>query len=70
MGMPKFNVSVAGRNMSVFGATVGAKLAVLDMQGRVISVGQVEAANFSMTLPRSGLYVIRIGNQMKQISIR
>ncbi|MCF0223580.1 MAG: InlB B-repeat-containing protein [Fibrobacter sp.] len=68
--VPTFHVSVNGRNLSVFGASVGSKMAVLDLQGRVISVGRVDAANFNVTLPRAGMYVVRIDNQVKKVSVR
>jgi len=67
---PKFQAVVYGRELSIFGATVGKKLAIFDLQGSVIAVGRVDAANFSVTLPRSGMYVVRVGNQVQKVNVR
>ncbi|WP_407440938.1 hypothetical protein [Fibrobacter sp.] len=40
--------------MQIAGAKVGAPLAILDMQGRVMTSGRVESANFNMTVARAG----------------
>ena len=68
--IPTFKATVSGRNLSIFGATVGAKTAIFDLQGSVISTGRVEAANFNVSLPRSGMYVVRIGNQIQKVNVR
>lgn len=67
---PQFHMEVSGRDVAILGAKVGSMVAVLDMQGRVISKGRVDAANFSVTMPRAGMYIIRVNNVAKKVSVR
>ncbi len=67
---PKFSLSVAGRNVQIAGARVGSAYAILDMQGRVMTTGSVESANFSVALPRSGSYMVRVGSQAQRVNVR
>lgn len=66
----KFSAAVNGRSLQISGAKVGAEVNLLDMQGRVIYNGRANAANFSMDVPRSGSYVLRIGAQQRIVSVR
>jgi len=68
--VPMFSLSVAGRNVQIAGATVGAKVAVFDMQGSLISTGRVDAANFSVAMPRSGSYMVRVGSQTQRVNVK
>ena len=56
--------------MSVLGVSVGAKFAVLDLQGGVIFSGRVASENLTVSMPRAGMYVVRVNNQVKKISVR
>jgi hypothetical protein len=66
----KFFATVNGRSLQISGAKVGADVNLLDMQGRVIYNGRANAANFSMDVPRSGSYVLRIGAQQRIVNVR
>ncbi len=66
----KFSAFVNGRSLQISGAKVGAEVNLLDMQGRVIYNGRANAANFSMNVPRSGSYVLRIGAQQRIVNVR
>ena len=66
----KFSATVNGRSLQISGAKVGAEVNLLDMQGRVIYNGRANAANFSMNVPRSGSYVLRIGAQQRIVNVR
>ena len=66
---PQFNVEVAGRTIQVAGAQ-GAQYALLDMQGRVIRRGVLESANAAIPVSRGGNYLIRIGNQVRRVSVK
>lgn len=66
----KFSATVNGRSLQISGAKVGAEVNLLDMQGRVIYNGRANAANFSMDVPRSGSYVLRIGAQQRIVNVR
>ena len=66
----KFSATVNGRSLQISDAKIGAEVNLLDMQGRVIYNGRANAANFSMDVPRSGSYVLRIGAQQRIVNVR
>lgn len=66
----KFSATVNGRSLQISGAKIGADVNLLDMQGRVIYNGRANAANFSMDVPRTGSYVLRIGTQQRIVNVR
>ena len=68
--VPKFSAFVNGRSLQVTGANVGANVNLLDMQGRVIYNARVNTSNFSMMVPRSGSYVLRVGAQQRIVNAR
>ena len=68
--VPKFSAFVNGRSLQVTGANVGANVNLLDMQGRVIYNARVNTSNFSMNVPRSGSYVLRVGAQQRIVNAR
>lgn len=68
--VPQFSLATVGRNIQVSGARVGAAYAVLDMQGRVMLTGRVDAANFSLAMGRAGTYLVRIGGQVQNVKIK
>ena len=49
---------------------MGSAYAVLDMQGRVMMSGRVDAANFDMAMDRAGTYLVRIGGQTQAVKLR
>ena len=68
--VPQFSLATVGRSIQVAGARVGAAYAVLDMQGRVMLTGRVDAANFSLAMGRAGTYLVRIGGQVQNVKIK
>ena len=66
----KFSAVVNGRSLQVSGANVGAMVGLFDLQGRVIYNGRAETANFSVNVPRSGSFLLRVGTQQKIVNIR
>ena len=66
----KFTAVVNGRNLQISGAEIGSDINLLDMQGRVIYNGRVYAANFSVNVPQSGAYVLRIGSEQRIVNAR
>jgi len=68
--VPQFSLSVAGRNVQIAGARVGSAFAVLDMQGRVMETGRVNAANFNVVMPHAGSFIIRIGNYSQRLTVK
>jgi len=66
----KFSAMINGRNLQISGAKVGTKINLLDMQGRVIYNARVDAASFSVNVPQSGAYVLRIGSELRIVNAR
>ena len=66
----EMSVNVVSRNIQISAAPIGSAYAILDMQGRVLKKGRVESANFNITMPQAGNYMIRIGNHTQRISIK
>ncbi|SHK58501.1 hypothetical protein [Fibrobacter sp. UWB12] len=67
---PKFSAVANGRSLQISGAKVGSLVSLFDMQGRVIYSSLANAANFSMNVPRSGSYLLRVGTLQKVVNIR
>ena len=65
----KFSAVIKGRSLQVTGANVGANVGLFDLQGRVIYNGRAEPANFSMNVPQSGSFLLRVGTQQKIVNI-
>ena len=66
----KFTAVVNGHNLQISGAKIGSDINLLDMQGRVIYNARVDAANFSVNVPQSGAYVLRIGSEQRIVNAR
>lgn len=66
---PKFNVSVAGRNLVVYGAA-GNTVNVMDMQGRLMYGKFIQTHNFDIVLPRAGMYIVRVGHQSRKVNVK
>jgi pectate lyase len=65
---PHFNITVDGRVLTVQGATQTAYL--LDAQGRLITKVQSLGGESSITVPRAGMYLLRVGNETRRITVR
>jgi len=63
-----FNVTVDGRVLTVQGATQTAYL--LDAQGRLITKVQSLGRESSITVPRAGMYLLRVGNEVRRVTVR
>jgi pectate lyase len=65
---PHFNVTVDGRVLTVQGTTQAAYL--LDAQGRLITKVQSLGSESSVTVPRAGMYLLRVGHETRRITVR
>ncbi|MCF0216304.1 MAG: T9SS type A sorting domain-containing protein [Fibrobacteraceae bacterium] len=63
-------ISTMGQAVQISNAKVGTTYAIFDMQGKVITVGQVLGATHSVTIPTKGMYMVRVGSEMKTFSIK
>lgn len=68
---PSFRVKVADRMLQVYGAQVGAKVSVFDMQGRVIAYGQVDdVGNVAFEMRFAGSYLVQVGRQVHRVDAK
>lgn len=65
-----FNVLIQGRNVQIMGIRAGEKVVIADIQGHIISKETPALNNFAIMLPHTGAYIIRIGNDVKSITVR
>lgn len=65
-----FNASVEGRTLLISGARNGAKLAVFDMQGRLITQSIIESNIHSFDITHPGNYMIRVNNQATRVNVK
>lgn len=68
-GPTNFNIEATGKSITIYGAA-GKTLHILDMQGRLMFGRFIQTNNFDVTLPRTGTYIVRVGNSSKAIQIR
>lgn len=68
--IPHIGIMTVARDILVSGANVGSAYSVFDMQGRLMVQGRVESANFRLTMPRAGSYVLRIDSQIQRVTLR
>ena len=67
---PRFHVMVVGRNVQVTGAHNGSAYALLDMQGRVLTTGRVDGSGFSIEMPYSGNFLVRVDQEIRRVSVK
>lgn len=65
-----FNMSVEGRTLLISGALNGAKLAVFDMQGRLVTQSIIESNIHSFDIAQPGNYIIRVNNQATRVNVK
>lgn len=60
---PTWSVTVSGRNFQIHAAPVGKSYALFDLQGKVLAKGRIESSEMTISAPRAGSYIVRIGNR-------
>ena len=68
--MPHLKITTVDRDVQISGAREGVAYAVLDLQGRVVMQGSANAANFNLTMPRAGRYLVRVGARQKLVAVK
>ena len=64
----RFQVSVEGRLVSVHGVTHTAYL--LDAQGKIVAKAVANAENLTISVPRAGTYLLRVGHETRRVVVR
>ena len=68
--VPTWSITVSGRNFQVHAAPVGKSFALFDLQGKVLAKGRVESPEMTLSAPRTGSYIVRIGNNSVRMNAR
>mgnify|MGYP003294111454 CR=1 FL=1 len=63
-----YSVKASGRTLSIEGAA-GKPLAIFDMQGRLLSSNRIATNNFGTRLPRTGTYLICVGQEKRVVTV-
>ena len=67
---PQFHIIASVREIRVMDAHIGKPYALFDMQGRMLRKGYVLSPDFAIPVDNPGSYLVRIGNQMRSVSVR
>ena len=67
---PTWSVTASGRNFQVHAAPVGKPYALFDLQGKVLAKGRIETPEMTLSTPRAGSYIVRIGERSIQVNAR
>ncbi len=67
---PAWSVTASGRNFLVHAAPVGKPYALFDLQGKVLAKGRVESPEMTLSAPRAGSYIVRVGEHSVRMNAR
>lgn len=67
---PAWSVTAAGRNFQVHAAPVGKPYALFDLQGKVLAKGRIESPEMTLSAPRAGSYIVRVGERSVRVNAR
>ena len=67
---PTWSVTVSGGNFQIHAAPVGKSYALFDLQGKVLAKGRIESPEMTISAPRAGSYIVRIGNSSVRMNAR
>ena len=67
---PAWSVTASGRNFQVHAAPVGKPYALFDLQGKVLAKGRVENSEMTLSAPRAGSYIVRVGESSVRVNVK
>lgn len=67
---PEWKISVSGRNFLIHAAPIGEVYSLFDMQGKVLAKGRVKSSEKTLSAPRAGSYIVRIGESSVRVNAR
>ena len=65
-----FNVYASARGFTIEEAKLGARLMVLDLNGKVVKRGVISNESQRVEVPKSGSYTVRVGKQAAQVNVK
>ncbi|MCQ2054004.1 MAG: InlB B-repeat-containing protein [Fibrobacter sp.] len=69
LAAPKFSISTNGRSIEVNNAVIGSKLAIYDMQGRLVRMAKISHGTEHVDLENSGSYIIKTFNRVVRVNL-
>ena len=66
----RFNVYASARGFTIEEAKLGARLMVLDVNGRVVKRGVISSGSQRVEVPESGSYTVRVGKDAAQVNVK
>ncbi len=67
---PAWSVTASGGNFLLHTAPVGKPYALFDLQGKVLAKGRIESSEMTISAPRAGSYIVRIGNHSVRMNAK
>ena len=67
---PTWSVTASGRNFQIHVAPVGKFYALFDLQGGLLTKGRIESPEMTISAPRAGSYIVRIGNHSVRMNAK
>ena len=65
-----FNVYASARGFTIEEAKLGARLMVLDLNGKVVKRGVISNESQRVEVPKSGSYTVRVGREAMQVNVK
>ena len=67
---PTWSVTASGRNFQIHAVPVGKPYALFDLQGKVLAEGRIESPEMTLSVPRAGSYIVRIGERSVRMNAK
>jgi hypothetical protein len=56
--------------VQILNAKLGANYAIMSVQGKVIASGKITSASHAVTLPNKGMYLVKVGSEIRPVSVK
>ncbi|MBR5692749.1 MAG: glycoside hydrolase [Fibrobacter sp.] len=63
-------VATSGLSVQILNAKLGASYAVMSIQGKVIASGKITSASHAVMLPNKGMYLVKVGSEIRPVSVK
>ena len=67
---PAWSITASSWNFQIHAAPVGKSYALFDLQGKVLAKGCIENSEMTISAPRAGSYIVRIGESSVRVNVR